>query len=84
MANKGLITTLAAEAIMESMYGCTVVKAIHHAVQPLPVNMQRYYAIEVYKELGTVWTGKCSADDLQQLMAITYKPINWNAMQAKA
>ena len=82
MANRGLITTLAAEAIVENMRGCTMVKAIHRAVQPLPVNMQRYYALEVYKELGTVWTGKCSADDLQRLMVIAYKPINWNAIPA--
>ena len=78
MTNRGLITTLAAEAIVESMYSCTVVKSIHRAVQPLPVNMQRYYAIEVYKELCRVWTGKQTAEDMQQLQALEYKSINWN------
>lgn len=78
MANKGLITTLAAEVIIESMHGCTVVKAVHRAVQPLPVNMQRYYALEVYKEFSNVWTGMQSVDEVILLKTIKYTAINWN------
>lgn len=77
MANRGLITTLAAEAIVETLYGCNTVKAIYRAVKPLPTNMQRYYALQVYAEFSSVWTGMQSSDELHQLKTLNYCQITW-------